>query len=200
MKNKTLQQYLDNNKGKFHYTFDFITKSPTLKGHSSKKTILNIMIGSDYAMNNKVIWTREKYQELSGCSYSAVRDVFDSLEYERILIPIEDTTNYDLDFGFLIRRLQSKQPLSIPRRRKNTGLQDQSTGLQDKTTGLQDKTTGLQDKTTGLQDQHINNTNIIDNNKSIISEDEGDFRSPPSKPKETISERELAHWMNSLDI
>jgi hypothetical protein len=200
MKSKTLQKYLDNNKGKFHYSFDFITKSPALKGHTSKKIILNIMVGSDYAMNDKVIWTREKYQELSGCSYSAVRDIFDSLTYEHILIQIKDTTNYDLDFGSLMRRLENKQPLSIPRRIKKTGLQDKTSGLQDKSTGLEDKTTGLQDKNTGLQDQHIDTIHIIDNNKSIISEDDGDFRSPPSKPNKTITKRELEHFLNSIDI
>lgn len=103
---KHFKKYRDENTGQYHFSYSFIMKGglgPT------EKLILNYMM-SDYDMNGIVRWTREKYRDDLGVSYGSVRGLFNKLIYNKVFELIPGTTNYKINVGLLIVKLDPSRP------------------------------------------------------------------------------------------
>lgn len=102
---KNFKKYRDDNSGQYHFSYSFIMKG---KLGPTEKLILNYMM-SDYDMNGIVRWTREKYRDDLGVSYGSVRGLFKKLIYNGVLELIPGTTNYNIEVGLLIAKLDESR-------------------------------------------------------------------------------------------
>ncbi len=192
------QNWMKRKAGQYHLSFNFIDQSPALKGHHTKQKVINLMVGSDYAMNGQIRWTRQKYQQLADCSYTVVRDIFDYFICCGILIPIIDTSNYELDLAFLERRLAKDQPLPIKRLMKSCS-ENTSAVTQNTTSDTQNTTSDTQNTTSDTQYLHIDSIDLSNKERSLIGKDDDILSSSSSQPSEVDLE-DFLRELNKMDI
>lgn len=183
-----LKKHREDNPGEYGFTYKFITRSKL--GPTQKLVLVEMM--SDFDMNGQIRWTRQKYKDETGSSYPGVCDVFNFLLLNKVLKPIDGTSNYSLDFGLLQRKCESNNWVKLPKHQKKTNTEYSKTNTEYSTSNTEYTESNTEYSKSNTEYQHIDNIDLKDN-KDLYKEGEDVFKT--SSP----SAQQVAAWASSLD-